>query len=282
MHTVMITGASGFVGGRLAAVLAPGRQLLTPGRQELDIQDEQAVQRYLGQHRPDVIFHAAALSNTGYCQQHPDKSWQTNVLGAEYLARAARKTGAKLVFFSSDQVYAGSKVQGPHTEQELLNPSNVYGAHKLEAERRVLAADPDAVCLRASWMYDLPVQGLRTNTGILGNLYKAAITGVPLARNPEERRGITWVGLLVNQAEKLAALPGGVYNAGCENNLDSVQTARQMACLLGLAENIVAAQQQPGRCLSMEGSRLQKQGVLLGNTIDGLRACLAAYGMNQE
>ena len=72
------------------------------------------------------------------------------------MARAAAETGAKLVAFSSDQVYSGAAQEGPLPETLSLSPSNIYGQHKLEAEQRVLEVLPDAVFLRVPWMYDLP------------------------------------------------------------------------------------------------------------------------------
>ena len=60
--------------------------------------------------------------------------------------------GAKLISFSSDQVYAGVTQPGPLPETLPLSPANTYGRHKLEAEERVLALCPEAVLLRAPWM----------------------------------------------------------------------------------------------------------------------------------
>lgn len=68
----------------------------------------------------------------------------------------AAEIGAKLVAFSSDQVYAGVEQSGPLPETIPLKPANVYGQGKLEMEQRVQALCPGAVLLRATWMYDLP------------------------------------------------------------------------------------------------------------------------------
>lgn len=84
----------------------------------------------------------------GYCQQHPEESQRANVELPVWMAKAARDTGAKLISFSSDQVYAGVTQPGPLPETLPLSPANTYGQHKLEAEERVLALCPEAVLLR--------------------------------------------------------------------------------------------------------------------------------------
>ena len=61
---------------------------------------------------------------------------------------------ARMIFFSSDQVYFGNDVQEPHREDELLTPCRIYGKQKQEAEQRCLTAQPDTVALRMSWMFD--------------------------------------------------------------------------------------------------------------------------------
>ena len=94
-----------------------------------------------------------------------------------WLARAAAEIGAKLVAFSSDQVYAGVEQSGPLPETIPLKPANVYGQGKLEMEQRVQALCPGAVLLRATWMYDLPGYRLPIRGNLPLNLLRAATAG---------------------------------------------------------------------------------------------------------
>jgi dTDP-4-dehydrorhamnose reductase len=153
MKKLLITGASGFVGCRVVARWRNEYAVFAPSHAELDITDRESVDSYFLQHTPDVVVHLAALSNTGYCEQNPDESYRVNVEGAANIARAAALCRAKLIFFSSDQVYNGNIESGLLSEDVPVAPENVYGRHKLEAEERVLYFNPNTVVLRATWMY---------------------------------------------------------------------------------------------------------------------------------
>lgn len=109
MKRVLVTGASGFVGSRFVRAMHDRYELLTPSHSEFDITSPQMLEQYVAEHRPQVILHLAAISNTGYCEQHPEESYATNVQGVENLAIVAARYGAKFLFFSSDQVYNGNR-----------------------------------------------------------------------------------------------------------------------------------------------------------------------------
>ena len=231
---ILITGASGFVGSRVAEALQNEYTLITPSHGELDITSEEAVENFIDSNRPDVILHLAALSNTGYCEEHPDESHLVNVVSVENIAKAAARHGIKMVWFSSDQVYNGCTELGLLSEDTVLAPENHYGRHKLLAEQRAMDICPDSVALRATWMYDSEKPGMKTHRNFVLNFQEAIENGTPLRFATREFRGITWIEDVVRNIPHTFDLPGGVYNFGAENHLNTYEAATEYARLQGL------------------------------------------------
>jgi dTDP-4-dehydrorhamnose reductase len=142
---ILVTGANGFVGHKIMELLP--NVVASPSLRNVT---EEEVKRIVEEQDIDVIIHTAAISDIGACIAHPEDSYIANVQLPVYLAKAAKNR--KLIVFSSDQVYSGSDEEGPYSE-DMVKPDNIYAVHKLEMEQRVLDIAPDAVMLRAEWMY---------------------------------------------------------------------------------------------------------------------------------
>lgn len=229
---ILITGATGFVGSRFVARWQGEYTLLTPSHAELPIDNADAALHYVSTAKPDVVLHLAAISNTWHCEQHPDESRAINVLGAVNMARAAKAVGAKFIFFSSDQIYNGNEELGGLPETIAVRPENVYGRDKLEAERLITEVDEAAVLLRATWMYDAELEGMRTHPNFVVNIANALRTATPLHFATREYRGITNIREVVEILPHCFNIPGGVYNFGAENPLNTYDTALAYAHLL--------------------------------------------------
>ena len=277
MKKILLTGAGGFVGSRICQQWQGRYELCTLPRGFLCTADEAAIRAQVETLRPDVILHTAALSDTGYCARHPAEAYRANVELPVWLARAARQTGAKLVAFSSDQVYAGVQQPGPLPETLVLRPANIYGQYKLEAEQRVLDLCPDSVHLRAAWMYDLPGYGLPIRGNLPLDLLRAAIKGEPVRFSRSDHRGVTYVRQVIENLEPAMELPGGVYNFGSGNAEDMVCTARQFAKALGVAVQI--KEESWNRNLVMDAAKLERFGIRFDTTQQGIRRCLRDYGL---
>lgn len=277
---ILITGAGGFVGSRMAKALQENYEILTPVHKELDITSENDIDEFIRKTEPDVILHLAALSNTGYCEEHPEESFLVNVTGVENIAKAAARHGSKMVFFSSDQIYNGNKESGLLSEEVPVAPENHYGRHKLLAEERAMNICSDCVALRATWMYDAEIPGMKTHNNFVLNFRNALKNGNILRFATREYRGITWIEEVVKNIPYTFDLPGGVYNFGAENHLNTYETALEYARLSGIDPNetIIADTERfqehiRNISISMKKAYEASDGrICFKNTIDGLEA----------
>lgn len=107
--------------------------------------------------RPNIVFICAAFTWVDGCEKNAKKAYAINALAPRMIAEAAKRVGAKIVFYSSDYVFDGSS--GPYDELSEPNPINIYGKTKLEGERLVLDVCPDALILRTTIVYGPEEQG---------------------------------------------------------------------------------------------------------------------------
>lgn len=277
---ILVTGSGGFVGSRVVSALQGKFELITPAHSDMDITMAGNVESFIQDTRPDAILHLAAISNTGYCEEHPEESYLVNVTGVENLAEAAARHGSKLIFFSSDQIYNGNLESGLLTENMTVAPESHYGRHKLLAEERARVICPDCVALRATWMYDDLRPGMKTHNNFVLNFRNAMKTGTPLHFSTREFRGITWINEVVENLPHTLHLPGGVYNFGAENHKNTYETAREYAGMLGWdANNMIIADKErfPDHVrnisISMKKAYDASDGkIRFRSTIEGLRA----------
>lgn len=259
---ILVTGANGFVGHKILEMCKD-----TVASPSLRNATQEDVKRIIEESDADVIIHTAAISDIGTCQANPDASCFANVQIPVYLAKAAK--GRKLICFSSDQVYSGCEEEGPYFE-DMVKPGNIYAEHKLEMEQRVLDILPDAVMLRAEWMYDYYLQ--RPN--YLMNIINAKES---VAFSSRQFRGVTYLKEVAENMEKVAVLPGGAYNFGSETTKSIYEITQEFIEILGKKLKLKDAPALHN--LWMNCDKARKYGVEFSNVTDGLRKCAEDYKM---
>ena len=133
----LITGGSGFVGRHLRQHLETQGDVVVSVDKECDITDLASVEASLDEHRPDVIYHLAALTHVGDSWTNPKEYTRVNVLGTKNLLDAANACVPKaaIVFVSSADVYGIVREEDlPLVETFRTAPANPYSSSKLEAE----------------------------------------------------------------------------------------------------------------------------------------------------
>ena len=259
---ILVTGASGFVGQKImqlcdGAVACPS----------LRNASEEEVKRIVQDCGATAIIHTAAISDIGVCQANPQDSYYANVQLPIYLARAAKN--AKLICFSSDQVYSGLADDGPYTE-DRVKPNNLYAQHKLEMEQRVLDISPEAVMLRAEWMYGYYLKKSNYFMNILNAKGSVCFSS-------RQYRGITYVKEAAQNMKKVMELPGGAYNFGSETQKSMYEITKEFVALLG---RDIAVEDAPARHnLWMNCEKAKSRGVIFSGVEDSLIACAKDHRM---
>ena len=149
---ILVTGGTGQVGFELQRTLSPFGTILAPGRQELDLADSQAIQRYLDEHQPDCIVNAAAYTAVDRAESEPDLAQALNEGLPATLAQYAAANNLWLVHYSSDYVYPGTGTS-PWTEESETGPLSTYGQTKLAGDQAIQASRAKHLIFRTSWVY---------------------------------------------------------------------------------------------------------------------------------
>lgn len=259
---ILVTGANGFVGNKIIQMCND-----TAACPSLRGISEDGVRRLVEESGADTIIHTAAISDIGVCQANPEASHIANVQIPIYLAKAA--PNAKLICFSSDQVYSGSDEEGPYSE-DMVKPDNIYAEHKLEMEQRVLDIAPDAVMLRAEWMYDYYLK----KSNYFMNIINAKES---VCFSSHQYRGITYVKEVAENMEKVIHLPGGIYNFGSETTKSMYEITREFIDIIG--KDIKIEDALPRHNLWMNCEKAKKQGVEFSSVEDGLKRCAEDYSL---
>lgn len=259
---ILVTGASGFVGQKIMQMCAD--TIACPSLRGLS---EAEIRRIVVESGVDTIIHTAAISDIGTCQANPEASYIANVQIPLYLAKAAKDI--KLVCFSSDQVYSGLEDEGPYSE-EKVKPANLYAAHKLEMEQQVSEIAPDAVILRAQWMYDYYLK----KSNYFMNILNAKES---VAYSSRQYRGITYVKEVAENMKKVVQLSGGVYNFGSETNRSMYEITRGF--LEAIGKKLILEDSPPRHNLWTNCAKARGCGVTFSCVEDGLKSCAKDYGL---
>ena len=274
MKRLLVTGASGFLGRRIAEFYGRNYEVVTPGHQEMDITDKEKVSAVFHDFKPHFVIHSAAVSDVGMCEKEPERSWKMNVEGSRNIALASAELHAKCLMCSSDQIYFGSRIPGPHREDESVNPLNVYGRQKKQAEEECLAENPKCVMLRLSWMYDT----ITKQEGEHGDFFRTLILSLETSKDlyypVNDVRGITDVNEVIRNLEKAWELKGGSYNFGSPNNRNTYEMVFAMFSELGwdtgrIKRNEDAFATAP-RDISMNLEKINHNGIIFTSTLDSL------------
>jgi dTDP-4-dehydrorhamnose reductase len=149
---VTIFGATGLLGKALVREWQSD-EVIGLGSKDADIRDPQQVLAALERTRPDSIVLAAAYTDVDGCESDRDLAFAVNCAGAVNVAHAAKASGVRLLFLSTDYVFDGLS-NTPYETDHPRAPQSVYGKSKADAEEQLLQIVPEDCCIvRTSWLF---------------------------------------------------------------------------------------------------------------------------------
>jgi dTDP-4-dehydrorhamnose reductase len=150
---VLVTGAGGLVGQTVVAHFkAQGYRVFAHDHRSLDITDDAGVEACFARERPEVVINCAAWTDVDGCESDHSKAYEVNSYAPQRLALNSRRVGASFITISTDYVFDGAK-EGFYTQRDDPNPESVYGASKLDGERRSMAASARTIVVRTGWVF---------------------------------------------------------------------------------------------------------------------------------
>lgn len=154
MKKILVTGANGQLGKCIknAASKFADFQFVFVGKQELDIENEDAVRVFFEENSFDYCINTAAYTNVEQAESEPEKAFAINAEAVKKLARISKEKKIILLHISTDYVFDGEK-NSPYVETDSTNPLNVYGASKLQGENYIQEICDKYYIFRTSWLY---------------------------------------------------------------------------------------------------------------------------------
>lgn len=157
---ILLIGASGQIGWELRRTLAPLAPVTAPGRDRLDLADEDGLRDFVREAKPGLIVNAAAYTAVDKAEQEPEAAMAVNGAAPGWLAEEAARLRVPLVQYSTDYVFGGDsplpeEAPRPYLESDTPAPVNAYGRTKLAGEEAVQATGAPHLILRTCWVYGL-------------------------------------------------------------------------------------------------------------------------------
>ncbi len=279
----LVIGASGQVGGVIAAKLSAAA-VTTYGTyaghkpdgktsyeiMHLDLLDRESIEKVISEAAPDCIYLAASYTDVDGCENNPERSYAVNVTGVRDVVAAVLDKPCKLVYFSSDYVFDG--VSGPYDERARPSPINVYGKHKLEAERIIASSGLSNVIVRTTVVYGDEWQHKNFVARLIATLNKNESLTVP----DDQIGNPTYNETLADAAIELCnSYNQGVFNIAGPERVSRYQFAVAAAQIFDLDSSLIKATSTSA--LNQAAKRPLAGGLILTKAKSALKTELIGY-----
>jgi dTDP-4-dehydrorhamnose reductase len=151
---ILVTGSNGQLGMELQQLAPsyPGFEFIFTTRQELPLDNAEAIDNLISLNQPQYLINCAAYTAVDKAESEKELAYRVNAEAAGIIAATCRQSNIQLIHVSTDYVFNGmGKV--PYKEDDPTDPVNFYGDTKLEGEKKVIAANSSSIIIRTAWVY---------------------------------------------------------------------------------------------------------------------------------
>ena len=148
---IVIVGGRGQLGRVLDHALSAKHEILSLDLPECDITQRSEIDCIVDR-APDLVIHAAAMTDVDACARDPLAAFRANALGTQNVALACQRAYAPMVYISTNEVFDGAK-DSPYLEFDEPHAINPYGASKLAGERYVQMLLDRFYIVRIAWLF---------------------------------------------------------------------------------------------------------------------------------
>ncbi|WP_291090760.1 dTDP-4-dehydrorhamnose reductase [Empedobacter sp. UBA7494] len=154
MKRILVTGANGQLGQSILEQSKNYKEIecFFVTRNELDITNEELINRYFENKSFDFVVNCAAYTAVDKAEDDQENAYLVNAKATEFLAKITNQKGIPFIHVSTDYVFDGTEAQ-PRLETDQTNPIGVYGQTKLDGENLALENNPKTIILRTAWVY---------------------------------------------------------------------------------------------------------------------------------
>jgi dTDP-4-dehydrorhamnose reductase len=152
--SILVTGANGQLASEIKSIAShfPLYQFLFTTKEDLPIENKEAVKLFFEKHQIDYCINCAAYTAVDKAESEKEKAFLINADAVGEMASVCKDHQSKFIHISTDYVYDGSKEMALK-EDDAVAPLNVYGWSKLKGEELALNRNPTSLIIRTSWVY---------------------------------------------------------------------------------------------------------------------------------
>lgn len=243
MKTVLIIGASGFLGKELYKVFKLDNKYQTYGTysknnildfEYLDVTNLDNINNIFQKIKPDIVIITMALTNVEYCEVNRKEAYNINVGGIKNLSKISKIYDCKVVYVSTEYVFDGN--DGPYDETYDEAPINYYGKTKFEGEKIIQSEIKEYMIARTTVVYGWDLDSKNFIMQFIKNLSQNKTMKIPTDQISSPTYCPNLAKMIKESCDKGIT---GIFNMVGSNVMDRYNFALKAAEILDLNQELL-------------------------------------------